>query len=60
MPLKRTSNSTAVMDTVNSEAPARGRKRFLYDIRSASQAAEQGVEVQGLRLLSTSSRFIPP
>lgn len=46
-----------IMAAVNPDAPARGRKRFQFDIRSASQAAEQGVEVQGLRLLSTSSFF---
>ncbi|KAI0708751.1 hypothetical protein C8T65DRAFT_649990 [Cerioporus squamosus] len=52
MPSKRTSNSMDIIATVSPDAPARGRKRFLFDIRSASQAAEQGVEVQGLRLLS--------
>ncbi|RPD55194.1 hypothetical protein L227DRAFT_579837 [Lentinus tigrinus ALCF2SS1-6] len=40
------------MNALSPDAPARGRKRFQFDIRSAAQAAEQGVEVQGLRLLS--------
>ncbi|RDX46333.1 hypothetical protein OH76DRAFT_1407058 [Lentinus brumalis] len=52
MPSKRPSNFVDIMATVNPDAPARGRKRFQFDIRCASQAAEQGVEVQGLRLLS--------
>ncbi|KAI0750412.1 hypothetical protein C8Q74DRAFT_1309949 [Fomes fomentarius] len=40
------------MASTNGKPPARGRKRFMYDLRSASQTAEQGVDVRGLRLLS--------
>ncbi|TFK84836.1 hypothetical protein K466DRAFT_526791 [Polyporus arcularius HHB13444] len=50
MPSKRT--FTSMVDAGGLDVPARGRKRFQFDIRSARQAAEQGVEVQGLRLLS--------
>ncbi|KAH9940093.1 uncharacterized protein BXZ73DRAFT_88813 [Epithele typhae] len=35
-------------------APARGRKRFQYDLQRAEQTVAQGVEVNGLRLLSVS------
>ncbi|KAI0738313.1 hypothetical protein C8Q80DRAFT_1275827 [Daedaleopsis nitida] len=52
MPSKRTLNDSKLMDSPSIVAPARGRKRFLYDLQRASQTVEQGVEVQGLRLLS--------
>ncbi|KAH9895584.1 hypothetical protein C8Q73DRAFT_688553 [Cubamyces lactineus] len=34
----------------SSAAPPRGRKRFAYDLRNASESAAQGVEVCGARL----------
>ncbi|KAM5545525.1 hypothetical protein V8D89_000563 [Ganoderma adspersum] len=43
------------MATTTSNIPTRGRKRFLFDLRNASQKAEQGVEVQGFRILSVVS-----
>ena len=49
MAMKRTASDRAVMDP---PAPARGRKRFLFDIQKAEKTAEQGIEVKGLRLLS--------
>ena len=51
MTVKRTASDREVMDPV---PPARGRKRFLFDIQKAEKVAEQGVEVKGLRLLGTS------
>ena len=41
------------METITSRIPARGRKRFQFDLRNASQTVEQGVEVQGLRIFGT-------
>ncbi|TBU25270.1 hypothetical protein BD311DRAFT_764945 [Dichomitus squalens] len=40
------------MVTSTSHPPTRGRKRFQYDLRNATEAIEQGFEVQGLRILS--------
>ena len=51
--LKRTNHDLKPMATTTSNIPTRGRKRFLFDLRNASQTAEQGVEVQGLRIFST-------
>ena len=48
MTIKRTASDREVMEP---NAPTRGRKRFQYDLQKAEKAAEQGVEVNGLRLL---------
>ena len=50
--LKRTDYDFKPMATSASSIPTRGRKRFLFDLRNASQTAEQGVEVHGFRILS--------
>ena len=54
MRLKRTIDNLRPMDSPDVKVPARGRKRFVYDLRHASETVAQGVDVQGLRLLSTS------
>ena len=51
--LNLATNHISRMETSTSNIPTRGRRRFQYDLRNASQAVEQGVEVQGLRILST-------
>ncbi|KAI9060756.1 hypothetical protein FKP32DRAFT_1613420 [Trametes sanguinea] len=38
----------------SSNAPARGRKRFAFDLNNAIQSVSQGVEVRGMRLSAVS------
>lgn len=60
MPPKRTHDDVDTVRTRNmatDNAPARGRKRFLFDLQNATQIAAQGVEVQGLRLSGKERRL---
>ena len=58
MPPKRAlgdDDAALLRDMTSNAAPPRGRKRFAYDLRNASESAAQGVEVCGARLSGTSA-----
>ncbi|OSC99575.1 hypothetical protein PYCCODRAFT_1446686 [Trametes coccinea BRFM310] len=42
----------------SNKAPARGRKRFAFDLKNAIQSVSQGVEVRGVRLSVTLISFL--
>ncbi|KAI0656109.1 hypothetical protein C8Q70DRAFT_1014692 [Cubamyces menziesii] len=57
MPPKRAlgdDDAALLRDMTSNAAPPRGRKRFAYDLRNASESAAQGVEVCGARLSAIS------